>query len=516
MDRGVDTDNHETRSMSASVTNDYDVLIIGAGVSGIDAAYYMNEHCPSHTYAILERRASLGGTWDFFKYPGIRSDSDMYTFGFSWKIWKSAKPIAPAEDILQYLDEAAREQGILKRIKFNIDIRWAQWSSATQRWKLTTTTGAVYMCKMLFGCTGYYSYEKPHRPHFRGEENFKGLIVHPQNWTNEHDSQVAKKRVAVIGSGATAVTLIPNLAKTASHVTMVQRSPTYILARPEEDAMTQTINNWLPEYFAVQLNRWRHIIMQRLMFEYCTRYPEGAKKMILNGMFKHLKGAISRDEFDEHFTPKYNPWEQRLCLSPGGDFFKVFRENKGSIVTGSVKQFTNDGILMEGGNTVDADVIISATGLNMQQNFPFSTMEVLIDGEKYIPSTKLVYKGVMLSGVPNFAFIFGYTNASWTLKADIASLYFTKLVNYMAKNNKGIVCPRILTGVKPSDGDIWSLKSGYVSRAGPQMPKQGNKEPWIQYHNYFVDATKLWFGGIEDESLEFGPCIVNKGLSSRL
>ena len=426
-----------------AVEKHFDCIIIGAGISGIDAAYHLNKYCSWATYIVLERRANLGGTWDFFKYPGIRSDSDMYTFGFSWKIWKSPKAIAPAGDILDYLTEAANEEGIMEKIIFNSDVRKAAWSTSEKRWHLTTVAGAHYSCNMLFGCTGYYSYEQPYEPSFKEETTFSGKIVHPQKWTSEDDGSIVGKRVAIIGSGATAVTLLPNVAKVAEHVTIVQRTPSYVGAKPDVDPVTKLLKDWLPENLAVKLNRWWNVILSFLLFQICVIFPKLAKRLVIGSMRAQVKDVMTEEDIKKHFTPPYYPWEQRFCLAPEGDFFASLRCGKASIVTDHIASFTKKGIQLESGQHIDANFIIKATGLTVQPNFPFSTMEVTIDGDIFNSSSQLVYKSVMLSNLPNMAFIMGYTNASWTLKADIACLYFVKLMNYMKGNNLAIACPRI-------------------------------------------------------------------------
>jgi cation diffusion facilitator CzcD-associated flavoprotein CzcO len=481
-----------------------DCLVLGAGISGLDAAFHLQKHCPWANYAILERRANLGGTWDFFKYPGIRSDSDMYTFGFSWKIWRSAKPIATAEEILAYLKEAAEEQGIGKKIMFNTNVESASWNSADNRWHLVTSGGERFSCKMLFGCTGYYSYETPYQPTFPGQDDFPGPIVHPQKWTSEHDKMIQGKRVALIGSGATAVTILPNIAEMAAHVTMVQRTPTYIAAKPEIDPVVSFLNKWLPESIAVRLNRLKAVVLGALFYQYCVRYPQHAKKLVQGGMFKEVKVVMSRQEFEKHFTPPYNPWDQRFCLAPDGDFFAPLREGKATMVTGHIDRFTTDGILMKSGERVEADFIISATGLTMQRNFPFSTVRVSVDGQEYKATDHIIYNGIMVSDVPNFAFIMGYTNASWTLKADIASLYFTKLLNHMRKHEVERVMPRL----NPKDGIVneafdGGLSSGYFARAQDMLPKQGDKFPWKGGVNYILDLLRQSLWGLSKDSLEF-------------
>lgn len=482
----------------------FDCLILGAGISGLDAAYHLQQHSSWATFAILERRANLGGTWDFMKYPGIRSDSDMYTFGFSWKIWKSAKPIATSEEILKYLKDAAEEQGITSKIQFNTNMDTAAFTSSDNRWHLVASDGRKYSCGVLFGCTGYYSYETPYEPKFPGQENFPGTIIHPQKWKDEHDKELVGKRVAMIGSGATAVTILPNISDRAKHVTMVQRTPTYIAAKPDIDPVGQFLLNWLPSGLAVRLNRWKAVLLGAIFYQYCVRYPEHAKKLIKGGMYKEVKGVMSREEFEKHFNPPYNPWEQRFCLAPGGDFFEPIRQGKASMVTGHIDHLTEKGIQMKDGQHVDADFIISATGLTMQQNFPFSTMKIFIDGKEYNAPDHLVYNGIMISDVPNFAFIMGYTNASWTLKADIASLYFSKLLNYMRDSKVARVMPK----ENPEDMVVkenvtGGLTSGYFARAGNVLPKQGSKFPWQGGVNYLVDLVRITFQGLSKDSLEF-------------
>ena len=484
----------------------FDCIIIGAGISGIDAAYHLNEYSGWASYTILERRPNIGGTWDFFQYPGIRSDSDMYTFGFSWKIWKSSVPIASKEAIIDYLKEAANEQGIMEKINFNTDVKSAIWSSNDKKWHLTTTTGIRYSCNMLFGCTGYYSYEKPYQPTFKGENDFSGKIVHPQNWTIEDDKFIVDKKIAIIGSGATAVTLLPNIANVAEHVTMIQRTPSYIGANPTVDKISKWCMDNLPMRLALFLNRWRVILIGFLFFHFCVKFPGRAKKLIKGATKKQLKGVMSEEEVDKHFTPPYNPWAQRFCLAPGGDFFASIRKGKASVVTDHIDCFTEKGIKMKSGKVIEADLIVRATGLTFQPNFPFSTMEVSIDGKPYKPLEKMLYKSVMLSDVPNFAFIMGYTNASWTLKADIAASYFCKLLNYMRKNKLAVVCPRVAPDVTDTGENMTGLSSGYLTRALDSMPKQGSKHPWRTLQNFLVDKFNLWWGGIEDESLEFISC----------
>ena len=488
---------------SDAQTQHFDTLIIGAGISGIDVAYHLNRYCGWASYAILERRSNLGGTWDLFRYPGIRSDSDMFTFGFSWKIWKSAIPIATGDEILAYLNEAVREEKILEKIKFNTDISTAEWNSADNRWHLTTSDGRRYSCWMLIGCTGYFSYENPHRPTFPGEEKFPGPILHPQEWNADADTAIMGKKVAIIGSGATAVTMLPSIVNKTNHVTMVQRSPTYIFSKPVVDPVAKFLTNWLPESVAPSVNRWKNVVLGQLFFQFCMNFRDTAKKFVRRNMWDNVKECMTLEEFDKNFTPPYNPWEQRLCLSPGADFFEALRGGGASVATGVIETFTESGIQLTLGQHVDAEVIVSATGLTLQNNFPFSTIRVTVDGEKYKPTETMLYKGVMCSGVPNYGFVMGYTNASWTLKADIAAMYFTKLLNHMRENGVASVTPRVPEGVGEAQLTL-GLTSGYVSRSGSTRPKQGDKDPWIYRMNYFRDLWLLWWYGVEDrESLQF-------------
>lgn len=490
-----------------------DCLILGAGLSGINTAYYLQKHCEWASYTILERRANLGGTWDFIKYPGIRNDSDMYTYGFSWKIWKSSKPLAPAGEIVAYLDEGAREQGIKEKIHFNTDIKTAKWLSHTNRWHLETVMGEKYSCRILLGCTGYYSYENPHEPCFPGQENFLGKIVHPQKWNSEHDEMIVGKKVCMIGSGATAVSILPSIANVVSHVTMVQETPSYISSKPEVDPWAEFFNKWLPSSVAGRLNRWTAMIYSALFYRYCIWYPESAKKMIKAEMFKKVESTMSYEEFEKHFTPPYNPWEERVNLAPdgAGDFFKPIQDKKATIVTGQIDHLTENGIQMKNGEYVYADFIISATGINVQHNFPFSTIQVSVDGEPYKASTHLMYNGIMINDVPNFAFVMGCSYSSWTLKADIASLYTVKLMNYMENNKIIKVVPREDTKDELKRTHfIGGFTSRHFVRGGDVMPKVGDKKPWRFGFNYIKDRTKLTLGFLNKDSLEFTEAELNQ------
>lgn len=486
-----------------SEKNHYDCLILGAGISGIDAGYYLQQHSPWASFLILDRRENLGGTWDFFKYPGIRSDSDMFTFGFSWKIWRSSTPIATAEEILTYLNEAADEQGLREKMRFKTDISVAEWKSSDNRWHLTTTTGETYSCNTLFGCMGYYSYENPNRPEFPGEERFKGKIIHPQLWDKECDKEIKDAKVALVGSGATSVTLLPNITDKVEKVTMVQRTPTYIAALPGTDRIAELLKKFFPMDLAVWLNRWKQVLYGAFFYQLCTRYPNWARKFVRKMMWKNCESFMSQEEFDKHFSPPYNPWQQRFCLAPKGDFYKALGTDKADIVTGHIETFTENGIKMKDGTFIEADLIIGATGLTLQQNLPFSTIKTLIDGKEYKANEHKIYNSIMLDEVPNFGFVFGYTNASWTLKADISALYFTKMINYMRDNNIVKLMPVVDPDIEYKwDAFSGGLSSGYIVKAAAVVPKMGDKAPWNGGGNYIYDLISLSINGFDTESLK--------------
>lgn len=483
----------------------FDCIILGAGISGIDAAYHLKTFSPTCTFANLERRANIGGTWDFFKYPGIRSDSDMFTFGFSFKPWSSAKTIAPASDIIEYLEETVDEFQIREHIHFNTHVVKADWESQAARWSLQTEQGKHYSCNFLLACGGYYLYDEPYLPDFPGRDRFRGRMVHPQMWSTADDAFYPGKRVAIIGSGATAVTLLPNLVKGgAAHVTMVQRTPTYIVAAPEEDFFHKLASKVLPAGAAHAFVRYTFILRFVALYNFMKTYPKTAKKLLLAGAWRELQGTMSKEEFDKNFIPPYNPWDQRLCLAPAGDLYQSIRDGNASVATGTIETFTETGIQLHTGEHVDADMIIAATGLTMQRNFPMSTMHVTIDGVPYNGSEKMVYKGMMLSGVPNFAFTVGYTSASWTLKSGLTSAYTSRLINYMRSHNYATCCPQLDSSVE-TDQDFLTLSSGYVARARQNMPNQGKKAPWRLHDNYIKDHMALAWGKLEDPSMAFGP-----------
>ncbi len=476
----------------------FDVLIVGAGLSGIGAGVHLQKRCPERSYAILEGRDAIGGTWDLFRYPGIRSDSDMYTLGYSFRPWKEAKAIADGPSILRYVRDTAAEYGVDRKIRFGHRVKRASWSSAEARWTVEAERdggqAARLTCNFLFVCGGYYKYEAGYTPQFPGIERFAGRIVHPQKWTD--DIAYAGKRVLVIGSGATAVTLVPELAKTAAHVVMLQRSPTYMVARPSRDPVATRLRRWLPAKLAYLLTRWKQVLLQQYFFNLCRRRPEFAKNLILAGVRAHLGPDY---DVATHFTPRYNPWEQRMCLVPDADFFRALRAGKASIVTGRIEAFTAKGVRLESGAELEADLIVTATGLDLEI---LAGIEIAVDGARIDPAKTFNYKGLMYSGVPNLATSFGYTNASWTLKCDLTCEYVCRLLNHMRRHGYAQCTPRL------DDAGIgeqpWvDFSSGYIQRSLHLFPKQGSRAPWRLRQNYALDLMTLRFGRIDDGVLEF-------------
>ena len=477
----------------------FDVLIIGAGLSGIGGAYRLQERCPGRTFAILEARASIGGTWDLFRYPGVRSNSDMFTLGYAFRPWTGRKSIADGPSISRYVRDTAREHGIDRKVRFNHRVTRASWSSERALWLVEAERGAgaepaTFTCEFLLMCSGYYSYADGYTPDFPGIARFKGRIVHPQDWTDDID--YANKRVLVIGSGSTAVTLVPELAKSAAHVTMLQRSPTYIVAWPDEDVIANTLRRYLPSKAACTLTRWKNVLAGMYFYWLCKNRPERAKAMILDG----VRAALGPDyDVATHFTPRYNPWDQRLCLVPNGDLFKSIRQGATTVVTDEIETFIETGVKLRSGRELEADLIVTATGLNLQL---MGGAEIDIDGQRLTAGRALSYKGAMCSDVPNFAAVFGYTNASWTLKADLICSYVCRLLNYMEKHGYRQCTPR------NKDPNIELLPpvnftSGYFQRAMDKLPKQGSRKPWRIYQNYILDIMTFRFAALDDGVLEF-------------
>ncbi len=483
---------------SSTAAEHLDVLIVGAGLSGIDAAYHVSKAFPDRSYAILEMRDALGGTWDLFRYPGIRSDSDMYTLGFGWKPWKGKKAIADGADIRAYLQEAARENGIDEHIRYHHKLVKADFSTADARWTVTverTDTGETteLTASFLWSTSGYYRYDEGFTPDFAGLEDYEGQLIHPQHWPEDLDYQ--GKRVVVIGSGATAVTLIPSLADTgAGHVTMLQRTPTFIVPQPLTDPISYRMLQTLPDKIASKLVRGRYLALTIGFYEFCRARPKEARKLIRAMSERRLPKDVS---YDEHFTPPYDPWDQRLCVVPRGDLFKALRKHTVDMVTDHIDRFTPKGILLKSGRELEADIVITATGLNLQV---FGGAQLAVDGaEVKLPDT-MAYKGMMLSGIPNFAFIVGYTNASWTLKADLVCGYIVRVLEHMAKTGARTVVPK--RDPKVAEEPFLDFEAGYVMRSINQFPKQGDVEPWRLKMNYFKDL-KVFSKPVDDPALEY-------------
>lgn len=476
-----------------------DVLIIGAGVSGIGMACHLKRECPGRTFAILERRDSLGGTWDLFRYPGIRSDSDMYTFGYNFRPWTGGKVLADGPSIKQYVEETARDHDVERHIRYGVAVKKARWSGAEKCWTVFAEQEAdgqslVYTANFLIGCTGYYNYDAGYKPDFPGEDRFQGEIVHPQHWPDTLD--YAGKRVVVIGSGATAVTLVPTLAEEAAHVTMLQRSPSYLMPLPSDDKLALGLQKLLPPKAAYRLTRARNVAVARFLFNRSRRNPRLMRRLMLGLVRRQLDGKADM----RHFSPSYNPWDQRLCVVKDGDLFGAIRSGKASVVTDHIDCFTEDGIRLKSGETLKADIIIPATGLDIQM---LGGMELVVDGQPVVLRDRLIYKNVMVEGVPNAGMIFGYTNISWTLKVDIAAEYLCRLLNHMDRRGYRMCVPRD-SGNSRGEGTVMGgLDSGYIRRADDRLPRQGSHGPWRVTQDYLADVKTLRFDPIEDGYLEF-------------
>lgn len=485
--------------MTQPIADHYDVLLVGAGISGITAAHYLQESCPTKTFAILEAREALGGTWDLFRYPGIRSDSDMYTLGFSFRPWTGKKAIADGPDILQYLHDTVEAEGIGDKIFYSTKAVAADWNSDKARWTVTvenTKTGETrtVQTSFVFMCTGYYNYEEAYTPDFAGRDAYKGTFVHPQFWPEDLDYK--DKNVVVIGSGATAVTLIPQLAKEARKVTMLQRSPSYVMSLPAVDAVAQSLQKHLPEKSAYRLTRMKNIGLSSAIYKFCRTFPKPARAFILKETKRQVGEVL---DVDVHFTPAYNPWEQRLCAVPNSDLFRALRAGTADVVTDQIDTFTPDGIRLKSGKELPADIIVSATGLKMKF---LSGMPMHVDGKPIRIADGLAYKGLMLSGVPNLALVFGYTNASWTLKAELACQYVCRVLNYMDEMGVQTVTP-VLDDPTMTTAPLTDLSSGYLQRGMQDMPQQGTKAPWRVHQNYFLDFMELRLKPIKGSGLRF-------------
>jgi monooxygenase len=476
-----------------------DVLIVGAGLSGVGAACHLQANCPDKSFAVVEARESIGGTWDLFRYPGIRSDSDMFTLGYSFKPWTAAKAIADGPTILDYIRETADEHGVTDTIRFRHKVVGARWSTPDARWTVDLERGdagerVTLTCDFLLMCAGYYRYDEGYTPDFPGTETFGGTIVHPQHWPDDLD--YAGKRVVVIGSGATAVTLVPSLAETAAHVTMLQRSPTYIVSLPARDPIADALRKALPAKLAYPIVRWKNVLLAMFSYQLSKRRPKLMKAIIRKGLEKSLPAGF---DIDTHFTPRYDPWDQRLCLVPDGDLFHAISQGKASVVTDVIESFTETGLRLCSGETIDADIVVTATGLNM---LALGGLQITVDDRPVKLSETVGYKGMMFSGVPNLAAAIGYTNASWTLKCDLVCEHICRLLNHMSARGYTQVVPTWSAGELP-DNPFVDLASNYVLRSVHDFPKQGHRAPWRLYQNYIRDVILLKRGRVDDPALEF-------------
>jgi monooxygenase len=480
------------------MTEFVDVVIVGAGISGISAAWHLQDRCPNKSYVVLERRENLGGTWDLFKYPGIRSDSDMFTLGFRFKPWTSEKAIADGPSIMSYLKETVADSGIDKHIRYGHKVVGADWSDAENRWTVRVERDGQEVeikASFLFACSGYYNYDEGYTPEFAGSDDFEGTIIHPQHWPEELD--YAGKKIVVIGSGATAVTLIPALADSgAGHVTMLQRSPSYILSLPDEDPIAERLRRLLPEGAAYTATRWKNVAQQSILYQACRKLPQRMRRTLTSLVKRQLPEGY---DVDKHFSPRYNPWDQRLCLVPNGDLFKSIRNGNADIVTDSIERFTETGIKLTSGEELQADIVVTATGLNLQL---FGGAAISRNGVAVDLHDTMAYKGMMLTHLPNMAFTIGYTNASWTLKADLVSEFVCRVLNYMDANGFDTVEPQH-PGNSVDERPLMDFTPGYVLRALDYLPKAGHVAPWRLKQNYLLDLRLIRRGKVDDEALEF-------------
>jgi cation diffusion facilitator CzcD-associated flavoprotein CzcO len=476
-----------------------DVLIVGAGLSGIGAAHEIQEHCPGKSFALLEAREVIGGTWDLFRYPGIRSDSDMYTLGYRFRPWTGAKSLADGPSILKYIQDTATEAGIDKKIRFNHKVVRAEWSTEAGRWTVdatrTDTGEAVQLTAgFVYNCSGYYRYDEGYTPDFPGIDSFGGQVIHPQRWPEQLDYR--GKRVLVIGSGATAVTLVPSMADDAAHVTMLQRSPTYVVTVPGQDPFATAARRHLPEQAAYAVTRWKNVLLSAAIYQYSQRRPEKMRAFIRKMLMRQLPADF---DVDTHFNPHYNPWDQRLCAVPDGDLFKSISAGKVSVVTDTIDTFTEKGVRLHSGQELEADIVVTATGFTLQM---MGGAQLVVDGEPVRLSEKMTYKGMMLSDVPNSAFTIGYTNSSWTLKADLVAQYVCRLLNHLDETGQDVCVAR---NHDPSvrQTPLLDFGAGYVKRSVEELPVQGSKWPWKLGMNYPVDVVTLRHGSVDDGVMEF-------------
>ncbi|NKI32415.1 flavin-containing monooxygenase [Croceivirga thetidis] len=476
----------------------FDVIVVGAGLSGIGAAYYIQEKCKSKTFTILEAREKMGGTWDLFKYPGLRSDSDMYTFGFPFHPWKDPKAIADGKSILEYIKDTAQTFKIDQKIQYDRRVTAADWNSETKQWSLEVSSATsdemqMVTCSFLMMCCGYYNYKEAYTPEFKGLEKFTGKVVHPQFWDTELN--YTDKEIVIIGSGATAITLVPELSKKAKKVTMLQRSPTYIMNLPSEDIVANFLRKVIPNSWAHHLVRWKNILLSILIYSWSRKAPKSLIKLLKRG----IKKALGKKYIEKDFTPKYGPWDQRLCLVPDADFFEAMKAEKAHVITDTIADFHSKGVLTDSGINLNADILITATGLKIQL---LGGATVSIDGKTVNTAELLAYRGVMFSGVPNFAVAIGYTNASWTLKCDLNCRYLAKVLNYMDENGKSVVIPQF-DETEFETERLLDFDAGYILRAKDVLPKQGSASPWKVHQNYIKDLLALNYGKVNDQYLVY-------------
>lgn len=476
-----------------------DVVIIGAGLSGIGAACHLRKNCPNKSFAILEGRTQMGGTWDLFKYPGIRSDSDMYTLGYNFKPWTDPQAIADGPAILKYIKNTAEEFDLTNLIRYQYKVTHIHWDSNTARWTVSIETNGQnkqIRCNFLITCTGYYNYQAGYTPEFPGREHFQGSFIHPQHWPEHLKYQ--DKKIVVIGSGATAVTLVPELAKQAQSVTMLQRSPSYLTTLPREDQLLNMMRKYLPDNWVYRFARTRNIGITMAFYNYCRTFPNNARSFIS----KMAKKDLPNDFDMKHFSPKYQPWDERVCVVPDSDMFKAIKQGNADVVTDTIQTFTENGIKLASGNTLEADIIVSATGLDIQI---MGGIEVFVDNQPYDFSQKMIYRGVLFEDLPNLGMIFGYTNASWTLKADLVSEYMCRVINHLDKSDTVMAVPKDNQSMKHIP--FMDMTSGYIQRALNRAPKQGEKLPWRLYQNYLKDMLMLRYGKLNDGVLEFNKIV---------
>ena len=483
----------------------FDVLIVGAGISGVGAAHHLAKRCPAKTYAILEARAEMGGTWDLFRYPGIRSDSDMFTLGYGFHPWRNDKVIADGPSIKSYVEATAREYGIDRHVRFATRVEKIEFDTASARWTATAATAAgekKFTCNFLWMCSGYYRYSAGYTPDFPGADRFRGDVVHPQLWPENYD--YAGKRVVVIGSGATAVTLIPSMTGKAAHVTMLQRSPSWYYNLPFRSPLVATMAKIMPKGLAFRLVRWHRIVFQQIMYKMIRARPEKAGENLLDHVREQLPAGY---DVETHFHPRYAPWDQRLCVVPDGDLFKAIRDGKASVETGEIETWVEDGIRLKSGKTLKADIIVTATGLHLEA---MGGAKASVDGRPVDLGRTFTYRGFAVSGLPNLAFVFGYTNSSWTLRADLISQYVCRLINYMDKKGYAIAAP-VNKDETLKEEPFLNLSSGYILRAAGRLPKQGDKAPWRNPQSYFRDIFTLRHGRLDDGVMTFSKVSAAKG-----